>query len=88
MPRRTIEADGGRWEVSPTGRVTQYTRDEFGVRFTAGAGAGRVVRIARYAPVGARSPEASLAELTDAQLVELLSRSQPGWTAPETGYAR
>ena len=34
MPRRMLEVDGQRWEVSPSGRTTQYLRDEFGVVFS------------------------------------------------------
>ena len=88
MPRRTIEHAGRTWEISPTGRVTQYVRDEFGVTFRPRGGAPAEARVARYAPLGSRSPEESLAELTPAQLAELFTRSQPAWTAPETGYAR
>ena len=38
MPRRIIEADGEQWEVAVSGRVTQYTKDEFGLIFTRGTG--------------------------------------------------
>jgi len=85
MPPRTIEVEGQRWEVSPTGRVTQYHRDEFSVQFRRPGG---TVRVTRYAPLGARSPEDSLAELSEEQLRELFQRSQPSWTAPETQYRR
>ena len=88
MPRRIIEVDGERWEAALSGRVTQYTRDEFGLVFTKGTGPDREHRVARYSPLGARSPETSLAELSDHQLRELLERSQPSWTAPETRYRR
>lgn len=86
MPARQLHIDGTTWEVSPTGRVTQYTRDEFGVMFRRQG--GTEVRITRYAPLGSRHSEDSLAELTDRELRELWSRSQPAWTAPETGYGR
>ena len=43
-------------------------------------------RFTRYSPVGSRSPEAALAELSDRQLVELFHQSQPAWTAPESAY--
>jgi hypothetical protein len=82
-----MQVDGDTWEVSPTGRVTQYHRDEFSVQFRLLGGAP-VIRIARYSPIGSRSPEDSLAELSDAQLRDLFERSQPSWTAPETGYRR
>jgi hypothetical protein len=86
MSPRTIDVDGQRWEVGPSGRVTQYHRDEFSVQFRRAGGAD--TRIARYAPLGARSPEDSLAELSERQLRELFQRSQPSWTAPETQYRR
>ncbi len=88
MPRRLLEIDGERWEVTSTGRVTQYSRDEFGLLFTRVAGGERERRVVRYSPIGSRSPEDSLAELTDRQLRDLWERSQPSWTAPETGYRR
>jgi hypothetical protein len=88
MPTRTIEVDGTTWKVTPSGRVTQFTLDEFTMLFTKGTGPDREERVARYAPLGARSRELSLAELTDAQLRDLLARSQPSWTSPDTGYRR
>jgi hypothetical protein len=86
MPRRTIELDGEVWEVLPTGRVTQYGKDEFGLRFRPRGGGE--VRIVRYTPMGSRHPDTALAEMPDYQLRKLLLASQPGWTAPETGYSR
>ncbi|HSB54130.1 MAG TPA: hypothetical protein VLD58_07225 [Gemmatimonadales bacterium] len=86
MPARQFDIDGSTWEVAPTGRVTQYTRDEFGVIFRRQDGAE--VRVARYAPLGSRQAEDSLAQLSDRELRELWTRSQPAWTAPETGYGR
>ena len=88
MPERTIDVDGTTWQVTPSGRVTQFTRDEFTMLFTKGTGPDREVRVAKYAPLGARSRELSLAELTTAQLRELFTRSQPSWTSPDTGYRR
>ena len=88
MPRRVIEVDGEKWEVAPSGRVTQYVRDEFGLIFSRGSGPNREQRVVRYSPLGARNREMSLHELSNRQLVELLARSQPSWTAPETGYTR
>jgi hypothetical protein len=88
MPRRTIEADGQTWDVSPTGRVTQYARDEFGVMFRRRGGGAAEVRVSRFSPLGARNPEDALAELSQASLQELFVYSQPSWTAPETGYVR
>ena len=88
MPRRIFESDGEQWEVEVSGRVTQYVKDEFGLVFTKGVGPERVRRMARYSPLGSKSPELSLAELSDDQLRSLLRHSQPSWTAPELGYRR
>lgn len=88
MPTRTIEVDGSRWVVTPSGRVTQFVRDEFTVLFTRGTGPDRDERVAKYAPLGARSRDLALEELSDAQLAELFRRSQPSWTSPDTGYRR
>jgi hypothetical protein len=88
MPRRIIEVDGAQWEVSVSGRVTQYVKDEFGLIFTRGTGPDREVRVVRYSPLGAKSRELSLSQLSDQELRDLLAYSQPAWTAPETGYRR
>lgn len=88
MPTRTIDVEGTTWKVTPTGHVTQYSRDEFAMLFTKGTGPDRIERVARYAPIGARSRELSLGELTDQQLRDLLARSQPSWTSPDAGYRR
>jgi hypothetical protein len=88
MPRRIIEVNGETWEVAVSGRSTQYTKDEFGLVFSRGTGAGREQRVARYTPLGAKSRELSLGQLSDQELRELLSHSQPSWTAPEMGYRR
>jgi hypothetical protein len=88
MPRRIIEVDGGEWEVAVSGRITQYTKDEFGLVFSRGIGAGREQRVVRYTPLGAKSRELSLSQLSDRELRELLAHSQPSWTAPELGYRR
>jgi hypothetical protein len=88
MPRRIITADGEQWEVAVSGWVTQYLKDEFGVVFTRGVGPDRERRVARYSPLGAKSRELSLSQLSNQELLELLSHSQPSWTAPETGYRR
>jgi hypothetical protein len=87
MPPRTLQVDGQRWEVGSSGRVTQYGRDEFSVQFRRLDGPPQT-RVARYSPLGARSPEASLSELTERQLLDLFHHSQPSWTAPEAGYRR
>ncbi len=88
MPRRIIEVDGEQWQVAVSGRFTQYNKDEFGLVFTRGTGSDREQRVVRYSPLGAKSRELSLAEMSDRQLAELLAVSQPAWTAPELGYRR
>lgn len=88
MPIRTLTIDGARWDVMPSGRVTQYDRDEFALLFMTGAGAERRVRTVRYSPQGARSRDQSLAELTDADLTRLFLHSQESATSPEAGYSR
>jgi hypothetical protein len=88
MARRIIAADGAQWEVTMSGRVTQYVKDEFGLVFTRGVGPDREQRVARYSPLGAKSRELSLSQLSDQDLRELLGHSQPSWTAPEMGYRR
>jgi hypothetical protein len=88
MPRRIIDVDGERWEVAVSGRSTQYTKDEFGLVFTRGTGPAREQRVTRYSPLGAKSRELSLGQLSDRELSDLLAVSQPAWTAPELGSRR
>jgi hypothetical protein len=87
MPTRSIEIDGARWNVFPSGYTTQYDADEFGLLFVQGTAEHRVVRITRYSPQGAHSREQSLAQLTDADVRALFEQSQPSFTSPEAGYA-
>lgn len=87
MPTRSITIDGTPWRVFPSGYVTQYEHDEFGLMFVAGTGESRRIRVTRYSPVGARSREQSLGELSDADLQRLFAQSQPSETSPEAGYA-
>jgi hypothetical protein len=87
MPSRTISIRGRDWLVFPSGRVTQYDRDEFGLIFINGTGAGREVRVTRYSPVGTRSRERSLVEMSDADLTRLFESSQPSDTSPEADYS-
>jgi hypothetical protein len=87
MARRAITIDGEQWTVAPSGRVTAYDRDEFGLVFEKGTGRDRVRRVTRYSPRGARRWEAALAQLDEAHLRELFLQSQPAWTSPETAYA-
>lgn len=88
MPIRSIDVDGTRWQVQPSGHVTQYDADEFGVVFVTGTDGNRQMRVTRYRPAGARSREQSLAECTDATLRELFDQSQTGENSPEAGYVR
>jgi hypothetical protein len=88
MPTRTITIDGKRWEVVPSGRVTQYDRDEFALVFVSGEGADREIRVTRYSPQGARWRDQSLAELSTDDLTRLFEMSQPSFTSPEAGYVR
>jgi len=51
-----------------------------------GTGPQRKQRVTRYSPVGHRSPDRALAELSERQLHDLFQQSQPAWTAPEAAY--
>jgi hypothetical protein len=84
--RRRIVVDGETWEVFPSGRVNVYGRDQFALVFQLGTGPERKQRVTRYAPIGHRSPERALAELSDRRLLDLFRQSQPAWTAPEAAY--
>jgi len=88
MPHRAIQIDDERWAVFPSGRTTQYEKDEFSLRFSripSGSGPDRIVR---YSPLGAKSRELSLSRMSDAELIELFKVSQPSWTSAELGYRR
>lgn len=87
MPSRTITVAGQVWRAYPSGFVTQYDHDEFGVLFVRGSGDQRTVRVTRYSPLRSRSREASFAELSDGDLARLFDQSQPSMTSPEAGYA-
>ena len=86
MTRRTIVVDSEIWRVYPTGRITVYGKDEFGLLFELGTGPERKRRFTRYSPLGSKSTDASLAELTERQLLDFFRQSQPAWTSPEAGY--
>jgi len=86
MPTRSIDVDGRTWRVLPSGFLTANHLDEFGLIFVTGEGAERVVRVTRYSPVGTRSREQSLLELSDDRLADLLRHSQPSEMSPEAGY--
>lgn len=86
MPSRTISVNGSTWSVTPSGRVTQYDRDEFALIFTRHTGGKKEVRVARYSSPSTRSREMSFAQLSDDDLMRLLSESQSGATSPEAQY--
>lgn len=88
MPTRRVEIDGRTWSVYPSGYITQYDADEFGLIFVQGTADQREVRVTRYSPAGSRSREQSLAELNEAELRRLFELSQPSATSPEAGYAQ
>jgi hypothetical protein len=79
MPTRSLEVGGQKWEVYPSGYITQYTQDEYALIFSRGADKKRELRVTRYSPQGTRSRE---------QLKELFDQSQPSFTSPEAGYER
>jgi hypothetical protein len=87
MPTRVLTAVGREWKVFPSGRVTQYDHDEFALLFVSGKDPHRTVRVTRYSPLGVRSREQSLADLSDADLTRLFEQSQPSDTSPEADYA-
>ena len=87
MPTRTITLEGRAWRVMPSGRVTQYDRDEFALLFICGT--RRRSRSARHALLAqrhafARSTHSS--EMSDADLARLFEQSQPSEMSPEAGY--
>jgi hypothetical protein len=88
MPTRRIISEGRTGQVYPSGYVTQYDADEFGLLFVHGVADEREVRLTRYSPAGSRSREQSLAELRDADLLRLFAESQPSNTSPEAGYSQ
>ena len=88
MPTRSLKIDGRDWKVYPSGYITQYDADEFGLIFVHGVADAREVRVTRYSPAGSRSREQSLAELGEVDLRRLFTLSQPSQTSPEAGYAR
>lgn len=87
MPTRNVNIGGKSWRVYPSGRVTQYDRDEFALLFVTGTDDKREVRVTRYSPLGTRSREQSLIELSDSELTRLFEYSQPSDTSPEADYA-
>lgn len=86
MPTRSISIDGKAWRVFPSGSITQYEHDEFGLLFISGTGEGREVRVTRFSPHGSRAREQALAEMPDEDVRRLFGQSQPAETSPEAGY--
>lgn len=87
MPTRIVTIAGKSWRVFPSGRVTQFDRDEVGVLFVADADEGkREIRVTRFSPTGTRARERAIAEMSDADLQRLFEYSQPSDTSPEAGY--
>ena len=68
MAGRTIAVNGEQWEVSSTGRITQYGKDEFGLRFTRRLPEPVVDRVVRYSPRLSKNRESALAQLSDGDL--------------------
>src|ERR1041384_501809 len=85
MPRRIVTVKGERWEVSPAGRITQYGKDEFSLRFRRIEPPPAEERVTRYAPRLAKDREASLPHPRHPPPINLLLVSQPSWTPPELG---
>ena len=88
MPDRRIVVDGAEWTVFPSGYITSYDEDEFGLVFARPGENGKESRVTRYSPQGSRSREQSFRELNDDQLRALFAQSQPSFTSPEAGYVR
>ena len=87
MPARSLQVDGTNWDITPSGYITQYTQDEYGLIFSRGAGKDREVRVTRYSPQGTRSREQALAEMSDGDLARLFEQSQSSEMSPEAGYS-
>jgi hypothetical protein len=87
MARRSFVVNGEGWEVYPSGRITVYGRDQFGLIFEFGTGPERRRRVTHFSPIGSRSPDRAFAELSERDVLELFQQSQPAWTAPEVDYA-
>ena len=75
MARRTLIVDGERQEVYPSGRVTVYGRDQFGLIFEHGTGPQRRRRVTHYSPLGSRSPERAFAPFCPSNFAALATAS-------------
>jgi len=79
MTRRTIVVDSEIWKVYPTGRITVYGKDEFGLLFELGTGPERKRRFTRYSPLGSRVPTyPSLSSLSGSCWTSSTNRSPRG----------
>jgi hypothetical protein len=87
MPTRSVTIEGKTRNCFPSGSLTQYDRYEFCMIFFKGTRTGRSGRYTRYSPVGSRSREQSLVELSEDELHQLFSYSQPSDTSPEADYS-
>jgi hypothetical protein len=88
VTQRTITVEGVAWTASVAGRFTVYERDEFPLLFERVLPDGtREQRLSRFSPLGSRSRDAALQELSDAEVIGYFRHSQPAWTSPELGYA-
>lgn len=88
MSRRITDASGTSWDVTPSGRRTQYGSDEVSLEFQRVGDGTPEQRFARFAPRGAKAVEIALEDTSDAALVTLLGQSQPAWTSPDGGYGQ
>ena len=88
MSRRITDAAGAVWEVTPSGRRTQYGSDEVSLEFQRVGGDAPERRFARFSPRGAKATEIALEDSSDAALVTLLGQSQPDWTSPDGSYGQ
>jgi hypothetical protein len=84
MQRRIVDTRGRAWDVTLSGRYTQYVRDELSLEFRLVGSDER--RYVRTSPRGAKAPELAWQQLSDADLHRLLASSQPSWTSPDGGY--
>lgn len=87
MPRLVTDTAGATWEVTLSGRHTQYARDEISLEFSRKQATGVERRYARFSPSGAKSAERAFEQASDRLLTRLLATAGPAWTAPEGDVA-
>lgn len=88
MARRITDQQGVPWEVTPSGRRTQYGWDEASLEFRRQGDGAADIRFTRFSPRGSKSVEIALDDLSDQALLALLAHSQPAWTSPDGSYGR